>query len=195
MTWEIHKDFYLEYGHRVWSQELHSDFCATGDDKCACRHLHGHSGKVSIHLEADELERGMVTDFKHIGFMKNFIDRYLDHKMLIDLDDPAFDLVTGGLVDKRRATFMMYDRSLPLSRVMMDDYVCGYVIADLDKTDLPSHQIELLEGFFFVEFLPTSENLCKYIAEVAGAKLKQLGVKVSKAMWHETPKSHASYIL
>ena len=72
--WVIDKQFSFCYSHRVWSQELKEDFCATGDNQCKCRHWHGHEGLVHVFLEGDTLERGMVTDFKHLGWLKNFLD-------------------------------------------------------------------------------------------------------------------------
>ena len=30
-------------------------------------------------------ETGMVTDFKHLGFMRNFIDDVIDHKSIYDI--------------------------------------------------------------------------------------------------------------
>ena len=88
MKWTIDKSFDWCYGHRVWSQELNEKFTADGDTCLACRQLHGHQGKLKVMLEGDELERGMVTDFKHLGWMKNFIDDVLDHKFIMYINDP-----------------------------------------------------------------------------------------------------------
>jgi len=88
MKWTIDKSFDWCYGHRVWSQELNAEFTADEGTCLACRHLHGHQGKLKVMLEGDELERGMVTDFKHLGWMKNFIDDVLDHKFIMYINDP-----------------------------------------------------------------------------------------------------------
>ena len=48
MKWDISKAFDFCYGHRVWSQTLDAEFALDG---ClSCRHLHGHQGKIIIHL-------------------------------------------------------------------------------------------------------------------------------------------------
>ena len=86
-VWKIDKQFSFCYGHRVWSQKLHGEYCESGDTSCKCRHIHGHEGLVHLFLEAGELERGMVTDFKHLGWLKNFLDDNLDHKFIIDLNE------------------------------------------------------------------------------------------------------------
>ena len=56
-----------------------------------CRHLHGHNGRVEIELGSRELdERGMVRDFEDIKTtVQGWIDRELDHKMLLHREDPV----------------------------------------------------------------------------------------------------------
>ena len=88
--WKIDKQFSFDYGHRVWSQELNSDFTENGDTKTPCRHPHGHLGTVHVFLEGETLERGMVTDFKHLGWLKTFLDDSVDHKFILDVNDPIF---------------------------------------------------------------------------------------------------------
>lgn len=55
-----------------------------------CRHLHGHSARVSITLESAELnEQGMVCDFSDINkYADKWISETLDHNMLLHKDDP-----------------------------------------------------------------------------------------------------------
>ena len=50
MTWVIDKTIEFCYGHRVWTQKLDGKYA--DDLKCACRHLHGHEGKVQVYLTA-----------------------------------------------------------------------------------------------------------------------------------------------
>jgi 6-pyruvoyltetrahydropterin/6-carboxytetrahydropterin synthase len=89
MIWQISKEFDFCYGHRVWSQQLEPEFSLTG---ClACRHLHGHQGKVIVYLQSTELKDGMVTDFHHLNWFKQFLDTTLDHKFIIDINDPLKD--------------------------------------------------------------------------------------------------------
>jgi 6-pyruvoyltetrahydropterin/6-carboxytetrahydropterin synthase len=56
-----------------------------------CRHLHGHNGRAILTLEAAQLdELGMVTDFSRIKeVVGGWIDRTLDHRMLLHRNDPA----------------------------------------------------------------------------------------------------------
>ena len=178
--WMIDKQFSFCYGHRVWSQKLENEFCESGDYKCKCRALHGHEGLVHVFLEGDELERGMVTDFKHLGWLKNFLDKQIDHKFIIDRHDPLYAFVT---------------RHMMLEEVYVPDteHVAGYVL-NTDALDPESPEFEYLDGIFVVDFVPTSENLSKWIFDCANAKMKKLGIKVSRVDWFETPKSRSTYI-
>jgi 6-pyruvoyltetrahydropterin/6-carboxytetrahydropterin synthase len=56
-----------------------------------CRHLHGHNGRAVLTLEAAQLDPlGMVMDFTDIkNVVGDWIDRMLDHRMLLHRDDPA----------------------------------------------------------------------------------------------------------
>jgi 6-pyruvoyltetrahydropterin/6-carboxytetrahydropterin synthase len=88
VRWSIDKAFDFCYGHRVWSQELDREFAM--DECLMCRHLHGHQGRLKIFLSAESLERGMVTDFKHLNWFKEWLDATLDHKFILDRHDPLF---------------------------------------------------------------------------------------------------------
>ena len=90
--WMIDKTFEFCYGHRVWTQTLDSRFA--DDLKCACRHLHGHEGKVQVFLEGETLNpQGMVTDFRHLEWLKKWLNQYVDHQFIIDRNDPLFPVL------------------------------------------------------------------------------------------------------
>ncbi len=171
MTWKISKAFDFCYGHRVWSQELNADFSL---DPCLkCRHLHGHQGKVIIYLEANELKNGMVTDFKHLNWFKAFLDDVLDHKFIIDINDPLF------------STLLPHYSKEEL--ILQNE---GHFCVDLSKLQKePTHIIEMYEGYVIVDFVPTSENLSAWFLTIAQEKMKQLNIKVSQVEFAETPKS------
>jgi len=206
--WVIDKQFDFCYGHRVWSQQLNADYCATGDASCKCRHNHGHQGLVHIFLEGDELTRGMVTDFKHLGWLKNFLDDNLDHKFILDRNDPIFEKIIDGKlskadwavegddgnyhIDRRDVLDIEGDRILELlpAYVPGTEMISGY---NLDVSKLEGAEQEFYEGYFIVDFLPTSENLSKWVFDCAAAKMSMIDVTVSQVDWFETPKSRSSY--
>jgi len=87
----IAKEFNFSYGHRVWAQELNKEFSI--DDNCSCRFMHGHNAKVIVHLESNKLNaQGMVVDFRMIDWFKKYLDDTLDHKMILDIDDPLLEM-------------------------------------------------------------------------------------------------------
>lgn len=183
--YRITKDFTdIHYGHRVWTQKLRESLCAAGDTACACRHLHGHSGAASITVEAGELnDQGMVCDFKELGFMKDFLNTYFDHRFVVDINDPAFATITG--IDPE-----MFDAIS--SPVVVHGVLLGHEF-NMNCIDALSPQREVMEGFFVVNFIPTSESIVKYLYDFATAVLEPYGIRVVEAKWKETEKSEAVY--
>ena len=66
------------YGHRLL------------DYDGICKHPHGHNAVAEIEVRTDALDvRNMVVDFSDIKrIVKGWIDRELDHKMILRHDDP-----------------------------------------------------------------------------------------------------------
>ena len=71
------------YGHRLLNH------------KGVCRHLHGHNAMVEIDVTSATLDAGdMVVDFADIkNALKTWIDRELDHKMILRHDDPMVEVL------------------------------------------------------------------------------------------------------
>ena len=144
-------------------------------------------------LEGDELERGMVTDFKHLGWMKNFIDDVLDHKFIMDINDPLLAHEVPELVGY---TFNSGTGSGPGTHKVLDFDKCdfhneGYWTPAMRALDaLPQAVQEKYEGMVFVDFVPTSENLAAWLLGIAQAKMAKMDVKVVAVEFWETPKSH-----
>ena len=60
-----------------------------------CRHLHGHNATAEIILESETLdEQGMVRDFSDVGgLLREWIDREIDHTMLLNREDPFVEVL------------------------------------------------------------------------------------------------------
>ncbi len=73
------------YGHRLL------------DYDGICKHPHGHNAVVEIEVRTDALDRrNMVVDFSDIKrVVKGWIDRELDHKMILRHDDPLVEPLRG----------------------------------------------------------------------------------------------------
>ena len=191
MRWVIDKSFSFCYGHRVHNQRLDTNFTESGDACLACRHLHGHEGLVKVFLAADTLKNDMVTDFKHLGWMKNFLDDTLDHKFIIDRKDPIFSDLLRHYVDENDE----------MDCEVMHWFAEGYWVPDLTyitnrlkgkslSEDQKRALLEKYEGIVVVDFVPTSENLCAWLLSIAQKKMAPLGVDVVAVEYWETPKSH-----
>lgn len=121
-TYRVAKHIDFCYGHRLLNYEG------------KCRHLHGHNGRVEIHLEGVALDgRGMLVDFGDIKrVMKSWIDDNLDHRMILRRDDPAVEFIVSSgepvyLVDENPTAEtiarLIYERAraegFPVSRVIL----------------------------------------------------------------------------
>lgn len=209
--YQIDKTFNFCYGHRVWTQELNSDYCAKGDDQTKCKHLHGHEGSVRVFLEAAELDNGFVTDFKHLGWLKDFINTYLDHKFIVDFNDPAVEKIVGGefiekdfvteksdqigyFMTKEKTCIKLGDVVVPLEPLEYDltDETWGLFVPP-ETNPLGGYHKELVEGFLFVDFVPTSENLAEWLYKIVDKNMKRIDVVTSHIEWWETPKSRSVY--
>ena len=71
------------YGHRLL------------DYDGVCKHPHGHNAVAEVEIQTEQLDkRNMVTDFTDIkNIVKGWIDRELDHKMILRHDDPLVKLL------------------------------------------------------------------------------------------------------
>lgn len=188
--WSIDKSFSFCYGHRVWSQQLLAAYCESGDYQCKCRHLHGHEGLAHVYLQSDHLERGMVTDFKHLGWLKNFLDTYLDHRFIVDSSDPLFDqLVDAPWKTLRSDTLLLKPVFVPGTTMIAGQVPDLMALESFAKEP----EYEALEGFLVVDFLPTSENLAKWLYDCVREKMQMININVTKVEWNETPKSRSTY--
>ena len=71
------------YGHRLL------------DYNGVCAHPHGHNTVADLEVRSDALDgRNMVMDFSDIKrAIKTWVDRELDHKMILRKDDPLVPLL------------------------------------------------------------------------------------------------------
>jgi len=81
------------YGHRLL------------DYNGVCAHPHGHNAVAELEIRSDTLDgRNMVMDFSDIKrAIKTWVDRELDHKMILRQDDPLVPV----LQDMREPVFTL----------------------------------------------------------------------------------------
>jgi 6-pyruvoyltetrahydropterin/6-carboxytetrahydropterin synthase len=183
--YKINKSFDFCYGHSVWTQQLNTEFSIDG--ACVCRHMHGHQGQVTIKLEAETLnESSMVTDFKHLNWFKKFLDDVLDHKMIMDIHDPALRLFFP-LFNK-----LDLDSGESVESVDFNDEFGYFRPHYTDHCNLTPREVEIYEGLIIVDFVPTSENLSKWFFDIIRNKMHKLAT-VIEVTFKETPKTGATY--
>jgi 6-pyruvoyltetrahydropterin/6-carboxytetrahydropterin synthase len=83
----------LRYSEDMYLVTKRIDFCYGHrllDYDGICKHPHGHNAVVEVDVRTDLLDsRNMVADFSDIKrLVKGWIDRELDHKMILRHDDP-----------------------------------------------------------------------------------------------------------
>ncbi len=178
--WTIDKSFNFEMGHRVWQQELNNPELSISTE-CACKHLHGHSYELKVFLKSNTLDKSsMLTDFKNLNFMKKFIDESLDHKFMIDINDPNFELITSIVPEVITDPYF--------KQKFINFYNLYNYVPDLTGKDRILH----VKSFSVVDFCPTSENICKHLHRYASLKMSGIAEVSAVELW-ETKKSHCRY--
>lgn len=166
----ICKTFNFCYGHRIWNQTL------SGQQKCKCVRIHGHTGKIEVHLTSDTLVRGMVVDFNELRVIKEFIDLYVDHRFIMDVTDPLFQ----SLVEK-----------YSLSSSDFIGTVAGLVVKELELNKVDK---EFMDSFVLVPFEPTSENLASWMFHLVEELLEPFHVVLVKLRWWESESSFSEVV-
>jgi len=179
MRWIIDKTFDFCYGHRVWSQKLDKTYAL--DECLMCRHLHGHEGVIKIFLSSEKLDSGMVTDFKHLNWFKEWLDAVLDHKFILDRNDPLFFDLMHHYADERGE----------MDEERFHCHAEGYWTPRLELLrNVPDALMEKYEGMVIVDFVPTSENLTSWLLGIVREKMAPLDIDVTAVEFWETPRSH-----
>lgn len=79
----ITKEIYFCYGHRLMHHQG------------KCKHLHGHSVKAAISIQASELnDNSMVCDFSEVkSCVEKYVNDVLDHNFLLHKNDPLIPVL------------------------------------------------------------------------------------------------------
>lgn len=172
----INKSFDFCYGHRIWNQKL------PAPQVCKCRRLHEHESCVEVNLQSQKLMDGMVLDFNHLKPVKEFIDEVIDHKFFMDIDDPLL----------KQWLNMCHLSFEDLDYQESDTWwVCSSEITQ------PKSVAEWLHSLVIVDFVPTSENLSRWLnQQVRKMLIMPREIEISVGItWHESAKSCASYVV
>ena len=177
----ISKEIEGDFGHRVWTQNLEEEFACT--TPCKCKAVHGHRFKIvpELYNENGLQADGMVTDFNHLALFKKLIDDIMDHKLLMDINDPAIGLMFPKVT---------YPLSALMGQALLET---GYLNNPPNLGNLSISETEIYEGLTIVDFVPTAENICKWLAIDVLPGFLPKGIKVRSLTFYETPKSFARW--
>ena len=215
---EISKTIEFSAAHSVYSQKLNSKWTKNTYPKCRRLPGHGHNYKLVVYLKSEELDSSqMVTDFGHLSWLKEFIDDCFDHKLIIGMEDPAFEFFFSKLGLMEDGNFIMprIDGKIPEVEVIAVNK--DYKVTKLDSEELNLSEIKqfkfltfhkftvdsasfeadfyqrLFDGIALFNGSPTSENLARFFFHFVNENIKPLGIECSKVSIHETPTSCATY--
>lgn len=189
MLYRIQKTFDWSMGHRVHNQQLNDVFSC--GSSCKCKNLHGHSYSATISIMAEKLHNNMVIDFTDLKFIKAWIDRHLDHKFLLDEEDPMLEGM--GLPSKQG----LKEATNRLSVYSEDCIAAAYDEHEEDEgielVSLEDH-VTWLSSYVFMDGVPTSEEIAKLIYDYAVSELSTVDNYVVESVTvSESPSSAATY--
>lgn len=193
MKWTIDKQFSWCAGHRTWTQQLITGYAE--ENFClSCRRLHGHEYTVHVFLECEKLNsQQMVTDFRNLAWFKSFLDNVLDHKFVIDKNDPLIKVILNGQFESNTS----FSSNVVVQNIPIIDVKCAGVDIEigqyLDTFNMDTLYSEFYDSFVLVDFCPTSENLSKWLFHIVKDKMAKIGIDVVRLDLFETPKSRSTY--
>lgn len=151
MPYRICKTLEIENGHMLTH---HPD---------KCRFPHGHSRKVEVVIEADELDAGgMVCDFK---IVKDAVGDYLDtfdHALCINTQDPMFETLQAAY-GKRVIPFVDTEPTTEVLARTFFDEIARHLLAYAARTDT-SYELRPSVRLVKVRLWETSSSWAEYEA-------------------------------
>ncbi len=216
---EICKEFTFSAAHSIYSQRLLKGLADDTYPKCRRLPGHGHNYKVLIYLKSESLDSSqMVTDFGHLKWFKVFLKEFLDHKLIVGMEDKPFfflleklDIlkdgkivipkIGGGEPEAKMLTVNKYYEiekeefhPVPVSEIKDYHFL---TFSDFNPRNTENFKLDFYQRFFdgiaFFSGSPTSENLSRFIFKLVNKKMEKLKIKCSKVSIYETESSFASY--
>lgn len=133
MPYRICKIFTVESGHLL------------SKHPGKCRFPHGHSRRIEVTLEADQLDgNDMVCDFKQLkSLVQDFIET-LDHAMCVNTEDPQYSFYRDTY--ERVIAFDGVDPTSELMAKMVFDRTAAALLQQMgSRTDLKVRSVRIHE--------------------------------------------------
>jgi 6-pyruvoyltetrahydropterin/6-carboxytetrahydropterin synthase len=149
MPYRVCKTIEIENGHML---SKHPD---------KCRFPHGHTRRVEIILEADDLDaNGMVCDFK---IVKTAIGDYLDtfdHALCMNTDDPMYSTLKTAYGDRVIGFPSTEPTTEVLAKTFFDSCVQGF--ANYSDSEAPKYSLRSVVRVVVVRVWETSSSWADY---------------------------------
>ncbi len=149
MPYRVCKTIEIENGHML---SKHPD---------KCRFPHGHTRRVEIILEADDLDaNGMVCDFK---IVKTAIGDYLDgfdHALCMNTDDAMYATLKAAYGDRVIGFLSTEPTTEVLAKTFFDSCVQGF--ADYGASQAPKYPLRPMVRVVAVRVWETSSSWAEY---------------------------------
>jgi 6-pyruvoyltetrahydropterin/6-carboxytetrahydropterin synthase len=149
MPYRVCKTIEIENGHML---SKHPD---------KCRFPHGHTRRVEIVLEADDLDaNGMVCDFKIVKTaIGDYLDGY-DHSLCMNTDDPMYQTLKAAYGDRVIGFQGIEPTTEVLAKTFFDACVSGF--RDYAKTTVQRYSLRSSVKVIGVRVWETSSSWAEY---------------------------------
>ncbi len=134
---KIAKDFRWEMGHRL---PFH---------KGKCKNLHGHSYKITVELEGDTDENGMVIDYYDVKELIAPIIEELDHSFMVYIEDK----------DLLEVLRKMNSKHVVVNFQSTAENICGYFLERIKNASPPQNVKKIKVWVYETESTYASDEL------------------------------------
>jgi 6-pyruvoyltetrahydropterin/6-carboxytetrahydropterin synthase len=149
MPFRVCKTIEIENGHML---SKHPD---------KCRFPHGHTRRVEIILEADDLDaNGMVCDFKIVkAAIGDYLDGF-DHALCMNTDDPMYAALKAAYGDRVIGFASTEPTTEVLAKTFYDACIAGF--ADYTKAGSNRYELRNSVKLVRVRVWETSSSWAEY---------------------------------
>jgi 6-pyruvoyltetrahydropterin/6-carboxytetrahydropterin synthase len=124
----------------------------------------------------------MVLDFNELKPIQKFLDRTVDHRLLLDIDDPLLQ-------------HWLECEDLSLDDLIYDSEMDGWSLSAVVVMARPTYLREWFSSWVVFDFPPTSEHLAQWLYNrLPRILLPETLIGIQwKTIWHESSKSCAEF--
>jgi 6-pyruvoyl-tetrahydropterin synthase len=209
--YRIKKTFTADVAHRIHCQYLPSDFT------CKCKGLHGHTVSIIVEVEAEDLTpNGMVLDYTLFSAFKKMLDRWIDHRTIVFLEDTLlFNKLVGELYNSMNlgtenpskidgfSVIRKFTGELAagtVETISFDDPVLPARVMNMERYTPIGNDWEIERRVTTTNFATTAENFSRFFytalnnyVGLIDQEYKSSTLRICSVEYKETPKTSAIF--